>query len=366
MRNILSNAALALASTLATLLIVEMAVSVFSPQKVLISAEPDLFFVRYDREIGWVNREGAEGVYRFSPFIHPVKVSINPLGFRGKAVPVAKPRGVRRVLFLGDSVAFGYGVREEERFSDMLEGRFLPDGFEVLNLSVLGYGTDQELILFERDGIRYQPDIVVLAFTAGDLSNNMYSISSGSGKPYFKTEGDRLALKNVPVPRGKMFRKSGSGRSVAGDFLYGHSHLYRLIFNRLVTSNVFIQNSVSEMSSDEGMQTTVRIIEGFAEICRKNGCGLMALLIPHGDWVAASSRSQGAEVGYFPVLKMQLAEKGINYLDATPALLKYHKSGEDIFLKNDPVHLSVRGNEAVAEAVYEGLKNKGFVASQDE
>src|SRR5262245_14158083 len=50
-----------------------------------------------------------------------VTVTINQQGLRGPEVTVAKPPGTFRVLGLGDSFAFGLGVREEDTFLRRLE-----------------------------------------------------------------------------------------------------------------------------------------------------------------------------------------------------------------------------------------------------
>ena len=61
---------------------------------------------------------------------------------------------------LGDSITFGTRVRDFETFSYLLEHRSAR--YEVVNLAVEGYGTDQELLLLEDEGLRYHPDVVVL------------------------------------------------------------------------------------------------------------------------------------------------------------------------------------------------------------
>lgn len=358
MRNLLFNIILFIAGTVFALLLLEVSISLFSPQYLLTSV-PSPFFIRYDRELGWANREGAEGVYQLAPDTPPVFIRINKSGMRGRDVSVGKPAGLKRVIVSGDSNAFGYGINEEERFSDLfLKG--LPERYEVLNLGVYGYGTDQEMLLLEREGLRYSPDIILLAFSAGDLSDNMNSINSGSSKPYFKLAGGRLVLKNSPVPERTVFRRNESRGSVVKDLLYNHSHFYRLVFNRLAASNIFMPSSVREMTEEEGMRTTVAIIKRLNGLCIESGCRLIVLFISHEQLVAAYAGMK-RDVGYLPALEMLLAEAGIQYIDATPALADQYERGEKVFLKNDPVHLSPRGNEIVAGLLYQGLVKRGLI-----
>jgi hypothetical protein len=72
-------------------------------------------------------------------------VKINSRGLRGPVIPYERTPGQLRLLFIGDSIAFGYGVRDEEvvtaRVGALLEGHGL--SAEVINASVPAYNTDQ-------------------------------------------------------------------------------------------------------------------------------------------------------------------------------------------------------------------------------
>jgi hypothetical protein len=123
-------------------------------------------------------------------------IVVNSLGLREHEVAVARPRGRRRVLILGDSIAFGSGLDAGERFSDLL-GRGLGDSVEVINAGVPGWGNDQELLFFEQRLRRLKPDVVVLTFTAGnDIVNNALSgaLLEGGTKPRFELGADSLVM----------------------------------------------------------------------------------------------------------------------------------------------------------------------------
>lgn len=96
-----------------------------------------------------------------------VPVRINALGLRGGEVARAPAQGVRRVLVVGDSVAFGWGVREEDTFSRVLEAGL--DQAEVLNAGVVHYDTRQERLWLEARGLALAPDLVVLIYCHNDL-----------------------------------------------------------------------------------------------------------------------------------------------------------------------------------------------------
>jgi hypothetical protein len=62
------------------------------------------------------------------------------------------------VLFLGDSITFGYGVRDEEVVSERVRTLLAADGVptETVNTAVASYNTEQEVTFYEREGRRYR------------------------------------------------------------------------------------------------------------------------------------------------------------------------------------------------------------------
>lgn len=352
-RKLANTLLLILGGTLAGLLLAEITLALFYPQKVMVTRASVNFFTQYDPELGWVNRKGASGsINPPDERLPPTKILINAAGFRGREVQLPKPKRAKRILVLGDSNAFGYGVNEEERFSNLLEQRLA--GYEVVNLGVFGYGTDQEAILLEREGLRFSPDLVILAFIPGDLTDNMCSIYSGISKPYCSLENGRIKLNNVPVPKPgeRAMVKRGSRIKEA---LYRHSHLYRLVAQRFNESRIFLPDSVFEMSKDEGLQLTLAILEGMNRVCLENRSKFVVLLLSHGSWIEAASRNNRQDVGYYPVLKRLLTSRGITLIDTTDRFVEESRNGKQLFFEKDPVHLNGEGNRIVAEVLHEGL-----------
>lgn len=104
-----------------------------------------------------------------------VRVTINSDGFRDKEYSIEKPNNTVRIIVLGDSVAFGWGVNDNETFSEVLE-RLLNGNskvkYEVLNLAFPGYNTEQEVERLRVKGLKYEPDIVIIAYHRNDIFNN--------------------------------------------------------------------------------------------------------------------------------------------------------------------------------------------------
>src|SRR6187402_3345555 len=122
---------------------------------------------RYEALRGWGLMPGAQGEdYRGGP--DRGRVRVNAQGFRGPDFARSKGPGTRRILLLGDSFGFGVGVDEphvvSSRLADLVNADVeLTRGHhvDILNLSVSGYSTDQEILTFESDGAPLDPDVVI-------------------------------------------------------------------------------------------------------------------------------------------------------------------------------------------------------------
>lgn len=153
---------------------------------------------RYDAELGWALRSGARVHVAGGPLDYRVRT--NAAGFRDPERELAKPTGTRRVVVLGDSMAWGWGIAPGERFGDLLDERLGPE-VEVLNLGVPGYGTDQELWVLETVGLAYEPDVVLLGFVLNDVIDARRTLRYELQKPRFvRKDGDGWTVENRPVP----------------------------------------------------------------------------------------------------------------------------------------------------------------------
>ena len=100
---------------------------------------------------------------------------INADGFRGPVQVRPKPPGRFRVVILGDSIAFGYGVEEAAAFPRVLESelarRAPGSNVDVVNLGVGGYNAWNEARVLEDVGVSYDPDLVLVQFCINDLND---------------------------------------------------------------------------------------------------------------------------------------------------------------------------------------------------
>lgn len=120
-----------------------------------------------------------------------VRVTYNERGLRDRPI-LPKGEDEYRVLALGDSVTFGWGVDQEKTFVARLEPLLqgsLHRPVRVINSGVGGYNTVQELTYFKQEGGTLQPDLVMLTYVQNDIEVERkpfdpWAQSSPWGKPF--------------------------------------------------------------------------------------------------------------------------------------------------------------------------------------
>ena len=285
---------------------------------------------------GWIGRPNAVAVMGGG------RVSLNGRGFRGRELVVPRPGGLTRVVVLGDSIAFGYGVRDEQTFPQILDAR--DNGIEAGNLAVQGYGPGQELLLLRRDGLRVDPDVVVLAVCLrNDFADAVLPVALYNGitpRPYFRLVGKSLVLEDR-VPRSLAVRVVG--------WLSDYSQLYNRASALLTARPEPAAESwrrrkqAALRDEDYVLRLTVALLMEMDEACRERGIRFIVASFPNGVDFA----SEPALHGRFHEL---LSRAGIRVVDFRARFIALGVRPADVTL-DDTGHLSRRGHAVVAEVL---------------
>ena len=135
---------------------------------------------------GWFTSEGS------------CFVRVNRHGNRDRERSIAKPAGVLRIAVLGDSFAEARQVPIADTFWSVLEQELalrLERKVEVLNFGVSGYSTVQELQMLRNHVWQFEPDIVLLTFTAvNDIQNNSKQLEGDQVKPFYVLRNGKMEL----------------------------------------------------------------------------------------------------------------------------------------------------------------------------
>jgi len=259
------------------------------------------------------------------------KGASNSLGFRDVEHAVAKPAGVYRIVVLGDSVAMGLHVdRSEDIFPRVLEGELNRSGLrtEVINLSVSGYNTQQEVEMLKEKGLRYSPDLVLLAYT---LSSREH------------IDGD--ILKTLLEEEQRQKQGVSAARVDASPYLMW-SALYRLVRFRVLAHR---QPPAADPRKYLEMVSGDTVAEYFGELqslARAHRFEVLVAVIPRFVRTFKAYRF-GREHAY----ARSLAEQhGFAYLDLIGAFSRCRNAGgEPIELDN--FHPSAYGHRCAAQAL---------------
>lgn len=98
-------------------------------------------------------------------------IRFNALGLRGPEIGPKQPHE-RRLLVLGDSLAFGWGVEERQLFGARLAELLCTQtgaSWTSINAGVCSYNSIQERLYLEHRGLALEPDLVVLVFVDNDV-----------------------------------------------------------------------------------------------------------------------------------------------------------------------------------------------------
>ena len=103
---------------------------------------------------------------------HGAGVRISSQGFRDDEIPLVKSPGEYRVVVIGDSRVFGFGVPQEEAFAQQLERRLQEHcpkrPITVLNAGVPGYTSREALRFVETRAFDLAPDLLIVAVGHND------------------------------------------------------------------------------------------------------------------------------------------------------------------------------------------------------
>ncbi len=104
-------------------------------------------------------------------YLEPTLVKINKYGYRGENFEIKKDNSTLRILTLGDSFTFGWGLNEDQTYpyylQEILKNKCSKD-IEVINLGIPGFNAEDEKDLMLNFGYRLSPDYVLITFLGDD------------------------------------------------------------------------------------------------------------------------------------------------------------------------------------------------------
>ncbi len=280
----------------------------------------------YERIPGWWE-PGQDFVDRVKPAL-PHRIHINALGLRGPEV-ASPPRGPR-VLCIGDSFTFGDFVSDDETLPAQLS-RLLGPEVEVLNGGVGGTTIVDQRVFLER-ALPLHPDVVVLVYSENDLWDlradlplhvqfaRNRELKSGPLSAVYRALRDTATFNAALLVRGWLRGRRASAPAPGG----------------AARAREFA--ALADRYGDE--------VVALRETLAVRGVPLVVAAFPSHERVAGTTEEDTLR----PV-REALAERGIELVDLTAALIASGRPVDELYLLPHDGHASPAGNRAAAEAL---------------
>ncbi len=321
-----------------------------------------------DSLLGWTNRRG----------LHRGEHDLNAAGVRAtrEHAPTPAPGRVRVAAF-GDAYVYGAEVPTAQSWGALVE-RTAPE-FELLNFGVGGYGTDQALLRYLRDGAPFAPQVVIIGFSPVSVPRGMSRYTRFAStdeapltKPRFVRDGDgALVLLPNPLPTRADWerladapwtvRALGEGDAWYAPLRYANplhdrSALVRTVvagwlrvWRRALSPERLTGFDGSLRPDTEAFALQRAVLTAFADSVRARGARPLILLLPDHDAVSGMG-------GYRALAESLGAGAGLEVLDMAPRFTARIAVAGEAGLFAPGGHFGPEGNRIVAEAVTERLR----------
>ena len=305
-----------------------------------------------DELLGWKLSSNYSGTH--SIFGRTVSVNTNSQGMRDFREYDYEKGDKLRILVLGSSYDFGNGAELKETYIELLRGKFNEE-IEIINPSVPGYVMNHKYVYFMKEGIKYNPDIILLSFTPNEWGS-FEIIRQNTNFTINKTNEVTVNKQGFLVPP-----KMNNLRKIHAFLLMKlrvHSFFYsktRLIFSSIInklTSGPNIPLYFFEKYSLEYQEN----YEGHFSLLKKSKESTDAKIIlfipPHKIDLANEEEIRNKYEIDYSVDTYQTKESMKQIAKELQIdVIEINSNDPDIFLKIDG-HWTQRGNQMIADELY--------------
>mgnify|MGYP001082242713 CR=1 FL=1 len=282
---------------------------------------------------------------------YKVQMRTNSKGIRADyEIPYEKPRGTRRVLVLGDSFGMGYEVDLEDMFTTRmvhhLKEKHGFENVEVVNLSTSGHGNAEELIVLQNEGLKYDPDLVLLVWHSTDLADNVrsYLYEWKDGKLVRRNEtylpGVEINRKLHSIPLYPLIADNSQLYNLMRDWM-GYSVKQWLVSIRTLSAREpqpEEEPKIDEVPYPE--QLSVALLEEIRRVSLKNGARFLMLTVP-------KSVSRTEFISRFP----EAAAAGTALSAVSPIERFRQAGGKKVYWEKGHGHWTPLGSDMVGEVL---------------
>jgi hypothetical protein len=304
-------------------------------QQGLVATENSYLQFTKDAEVGWRLPANTSGEVLCGQY--PTTVVSNSLGIRHP--PVDADAQILRIVVLGDSYTFGWGVPSDRAFPSILEqllrGIAPHVPLEVVNAGIPGYAPTQQLKMLASVQAAFPFQIVIATYS---LANDPV---------------DELRLARYLPDRLHRFSYEVRDPESRASLLIRSSVLASLVDHRTHAIQYHLANV-----SPRALSRAQKSLADLASYCMKNDLALLLVIVPRASEIQPSGRIK-------VLFNLATVEKSRNVardvarsfdvplVDLKRPLLSAQKF-EDVYLRGD-AHWNNAGHRAVASAIAESI-----------
>jgi hypothetical protein len=314
-----------------------------------------------DAHAGVWNRANLDYTHHTNEF--SARYVTNAAGLRvaqpGREFATPKPEGVFRVMLIGASFAYGWGVDYEQTLAAQLEQRLRASGFagerriELVNVGVPSLPEADQIAWYRAEGARYAPDLVI------QLMYGSLVIPVTQARLHVDAAGYLSRPDTTPADEvSAVLKKSGL-------VFYGWILSLRLAPSGEVAGAGRAQAQAAAFRADA--PEVVHTVEHFTALrgaIAEHGGRLVVAYFPlsyvvhpqdEARWRHLGVTDVAAQIAFDDAMCRALLSRGFECVNGTPALLDAARASDERLYYRLDIHWTARGNEVAAARVAEYL-----------
>ncbi|MBP7795735.1 MAG: SGNH/GDSL hydrolase family protein [Elusimicrobiales bacterium] len=316
--------------------------------------------IMQDKQLFWKHRKNVNLIFEGK------EVSTNSYGFRNREISEKiKPR----IIVMGASPSFGWGVKSDDTYSKLVENMF-NGKYEVINASVIGYSSYQGILLVDKI-INLKPDIIIFAYGANDADRYRFFDSTEVPDSLFRP---RNILINSIIIKSNLTSLLNSFLTKKNILKYKFNVVPRVSIDEFKKNLELFHNKLKKNSIkmitlsipfsypldnkncniDENLLKNANSVYP-EEIKELKSCDFYADIKNYNDFFKKLQQLQIFKIKdevneYNKTIKSFAHETDIGYIDIN----SYFDCNKNLFLdpQKDMVHFSTAGHRKVAEYIY--------------
>jgi len=306
-----------------------------------------------------------------------VNVSINSQGLRNAELQ-PKQEDTYRILVIGDSFTFGYGVENNETYPYLLQQKLDEASnkkIEVINAGYAsGYGTETFYAYLKKEGLKLEPDMILIGFLPGndftDITVEQWEEVDEKGLPVSVTGGDWID------ESGRRRQVNPGANFIENPVLYRthlffntNSHVYAFFKERL-KGFVIKQSPPTELFSRKEYtqreemlyNKSTKILKGIINLANEKDVSVAMVMIPikvevYEDQFVKGLQFYDLNPDEFEINKIQTLlttfgeNNNMQVIDLRPSFVEYvQQSNSKVYFDHD-MHWTPLGHEIASNTI---------------